>query len=181
MRPTVVAIAKAKPGVPGATDYIGNADGAAPKPRPGMDEWIKQAIKYANGSLWNNGSWGQRDMRGKPGSLSVHATGRAVDLSYRDMPDDRGKPNGRQLSKVFIEACVANANELGVQMVIDYWPQPYGRAWRCDRMAWQVYSKETVHGAPSGDWWHVEITPKMADNPNLVKAAFLKVFEGIPA
>ena len=102
-----MAIAKAKPGVPGATDYIGNADGAAPKPRSGMDEWIRQAIKYANGSL------------------SVHATGRAVDLSYRDMPDDRGKPNGRQLSKVFIEACVANANELGVQMVIDYWPQPH--------------------------------------------------------
>ena len=60
------------------------------------------------------------------------------------MPDDRGKPNGRQLSKVFIEACVANANELGLQMVIDYWPQPFGRAWRCDRMAWQVYQKQTV-------------------------------------
>jgi hypothetical protein len=120
-------------------------------------------------------------MRGKPGSLSVHATGRAVDLSYRDMPDDRGKPNGRQLSKVFIDACVANANVLGVQMVIDYWPQPHGRAWRCDRMDWQVYQKETVHGAPGGDWWHVEITPKMADNPDAVKAAFLKVFEGIPA
>ena len=176
-----MAIAKAKPGVPGATDYIGNADGPAPSPRPGMDEWIRQAIKYANGSLWNNGSYGQRDMKGKPGNLSVHATGRAVDLSYRDMPDHRGKPNGRQLSKVFIEACVANANELGLQMVIDYWPQPYGRAWRCDRMAWQVYQKQTVSGAPGGDWWHVEITPKMADNPNLVKAAFLKVFEGIPA
>jgi hypothetical protein len=47
-------------------------------------------------------------------------------------------------SKVFIDACVANANVLGVQMVIDYWPQPYGRAWRCDRMDWQVYQKETV-------------------------------------
>ena len=158
-----MAIAKAKPGVKGATDYIGNADGPAKGPRPGMDEWIRQAIKYANGSL------------------SVHATGRAVDLSYRDMPDHRGKPNGRQLSKVFIEACVANANELGLQMVIDYWPQPHGRAFRCDRMAWQVYQKPTVSGAPGGDWWHVEITPKMADDPNLVKAAFLKVFEGIPA
>jgi hypothetical protein len=176
-----VAIAKAKPGVLGATDYIGNADGPVKNSRPGMDEWISQAIKYANGSLWNNGSYGQRDMKGKPGTLSVHATGRAVDLSYRDMPDDRGKPNGRQLSKVFIEACVANANELGLQMVIDYWPQPFGRAWRCDRMAWQVYQKQTVSGAPGGDWWHVEITPKMADNPNFVKAAFLKVFEGIPA
>ena len=48
-------------------------------------------------------------------------------------------------------------------------------------MDWQVYQKETVHGAPGGDWWHIEITPKMADNPEAVKAAFLKVFEGIPA
>ena len=172
--------AKAKPGIQGATDYIGNADGASAKPRPGMDEWIRQAVKYANGSLWNNGSWGQRDMRGKPGTLSVHATGRAWDASYRNMPDDRGKPNGRQLSKVFIDACVANANVLGIQMVIDYFTG-FGRAWRCDRMDWQVYQKETVHGAPGGDWWHIEITPKMADNPEAVKAAFLKVFEGIPA
>ncbi len=75
----VVAIAKAKAGVPNARDYIGNADGASPAPRAGMNEWIKQAIAASNGALWNNGSWGQRDMRGKPGSLSVHATGRAVD------------------------------------------------------------------------------------------------------
>ncbi len=78
-----MAVAKAKAGVPNARDYIGNADGASPAPRAGMNEWIKQAIAASNGALWNNGSWGQRDMRGKPGSLSVHATGRAVDLSYR--------------------------------------------------------------------------------------------------
>jgi hypothetical protein len=70
-----VAVAKAKEGVPNARDYIGNADGASPAPRAGMNEWIKQAIAASNGALWNNGSWGQRDMRGKPGSLSVHATG----------------------------------------------------------------------------------------------------------
>lgn len=72
------------------------------KAAPSMDEWIRQAIKYANGSLWNNGSWGQRDMKGKPGTMSVHATGRAVDLSYRDMPDDRGKPNGANFPKYLL-------------------------------------------------------------------------------
>ena len=63
-----MATAKRKPGVPNARDYIGNADGPAPRNRAGMEEWIRQAIYHSNGALWNNGSWGQRDMRGKPGS-----------------------------------------------------------------------------------------------------------------
>ena len=116
-----MVIAKAKPGVPGARDYIGNADGAAPAPRAGMDAWIKCAIKYSNKSLWNNGSWGQRDMKGKPGSLSVHATGRAVDLSYRYMADkNKGVPTGRQTSLNFINKVVENANALGIQAILDY-------------------------------------------------------------
>ena len=92
-----MTVAKAKPGVAGARDYIGNADGASPGPRAGMDEWIRQAIAASNGALWNNGSWGQRDVKGKPGTMSVHATGRAVDLSYRKTeknPKDSGFGRG---------------------------------------------------------------------------------------
>jgi hypothetical protein len=173
-----VVVAKAKPGVPNARDYIGNADGASPKARAGMDEWIRQAIAASNGALWNNGSWGQRDMRGKPGSLSVHATGRAVDLSYRPS-EKRPKPN-RKDALAFMNKVAENANELGVQCILDYFPQPYGRAWRCDRQAWSKYSKPTIHGAPGGDWIHIEITPQAADSVIWVKAAFLKVFGEIP-
>jgi hypothetical protein len=173
-----VAIAKAKAGVPNARDYIGNADGASPAPRAGMNEWIKQAIAASNGSLWNNGSWGQRDMRGKPGSLSVHATGRAVDLSYRN---SEKHPNaGRKEALVFIDKLVANANDLGLQCILDYMPKEHGRAWRCDRYAWLKYDKPTIHGAPGGDWFHIEITPQAADSVIWVKAAFLKVFGEIP-
>ncbi len=110
-------------------------DGASAGPRAGMNEWIKQAIAASNGSLWNNGSWGQRDMRGKPGSLSVHATGRAVDLSYRK--SEKHPKAGRKEALVFIDKLVANANDLGLQCVLDYFPEPQGRAWRCDRYAWQ--------------------------------------------
>jgi hypothetical protein len=173
-----VAVAKAKAGVPNARDYIGNADGPSAGPRAGMNEWIKQAIHHSNGALWNNGSWGQRDMRGKPGSLSVHATGRAVDLSYRKT---ERQPKASRLNALsFIDVVVANANELGVQCILDYFPQPQGRAWRCDRYAWQKYTKPTIHGAPGGDWFHIEITPQAADSVIWVKAAFLKVFGEIP-
>jgi hypothetical protein len=169
-------IAKAKPGVVSARDYLGNSDGPAPAKRPGTEEWVRQAAKYSGGALWNNGTYGQRDVRSKPGTLSVHATGRAMDLSYRKM-DTKGVATGRNTSKQFIDKVVANANQLGVQMIIDYWPQPFGRAWRCDRQAWKAYETKTVSGAPGGDWWHIEIAPGMADNPETVKAAFQAVFE----
>jgi hypothetical protein len=38
------------------------------------------------------------------------------------------------------------------------------------------YTKPTIHGAPGGSWFHVEISPQAADSVIFVKAAFLKVF-----
>jgi len=167
--------AKAQAGVPGSRDYIGNSDGPTKGKRAGTEEWVRQAAKWSNGACWNNGTFGQRDVKGKPGTMSVHATGRAMDLSYRKM-DTKGVAEGRKVSKAFIDVVVANANKLGVQMIIDYWPQPFGRAWRCDRQAWKAYETKTVSGAPGGDWWHVELSPAMADNPEAVKTIFQAVF-----
>ncbi len=172
-----MATAKAKAGVPNARDYIGNADGPSPRNRAGMEEWIRQAIYHSNGALWNNGSYGQRDMKGKPGSLSVHATGRAVDLSYRKSEKN---PNANRKDAIaFINKVLEHANDLGVQAVLDYFPEPFGRAWRCDRQSWTKYTKATIHGAPGGDWLHLEISPQAADSVIFVKAAFLAVFGDI--
>jgi hypothetical protein len=157
---------------------MGNSDGPAAGPRAGMNEFIKQIIHHSDGALFNNGAYGRRDMRGKPGSLSVHATGRAVDMSYRGSAQ-RPKAN-RKNALAFIDKLIANANELGIEIVMDYFPAPYGRAWRCDRQAWSKYSKPTIGGAPGGDWFHIEITPQAADSVIWVKAAFLKVFGEIP-
>ena len=173
-----VAAAKRKTVVPNARPYIGNSDGPATGPRAGMNEFIKQVIHHSGGALWNNGSYTHRDMKGKPGSLSVHATGRAWDASYRGSA--RHPQASRKSALPFVEKLVANANELGIQMVIDYFPSPYGRAWKCDRQAWSKYSKPTVSGAPGGDWFHIEISPQAADSVIFVKAAFLKVFGEIP-
>jgi hypothetical protein len=75
---------------------------------------------------------------------------------------------------------IAHANELGIQMVIDYFPKEFGAAWRCDRQAWKNYDSKTVSGAPGGRWFHIEISPQAADSVIWVKAAFLKVFGEIP-
>jgi hypothetical protein len=116
-------------------------------------------------------------MRGKPGSLSVHATGRAVDLSFLRTKEHPAANRKEALD--FIETVVKNANTLGVEAVLDYLPAKFGRGWRCDRQKWQKYTKDTIHGAPGGSWFHVEITPQAADSVIFVKAAFLKVFGDI--
>jgi hypothetical protein len=158
--------------------YTGNKDGAAKGLRPGMKVFIEETIKLSNGALWNNGDFGIRNMRSKQ-SLSVHATGRAVDLSYRHMPPKKGKKNGRKEALRVLNIIIANADALGLEAAFDYFVKPHGRAWMCDRGSWVVYNKETIHGGGSGDWIHLEISPDMADNPQQVRQAFANLV--IPA
>lgn len=147
--------------------YTGTGDGPFRGKRPGTEQFVREVSALSGGALWNNGTWVVRPMRGKE-SLSVHATGRAMDLSWR------GKPNGRKSAERVMDILTANNLILGVEMILDYW-ESYGRGWRCDRQQWQTYTKPTIHGAPGGDWIHVEISPRMADSPHRVTAAFAKV------
>jgi hypothetical protein len=154
--------------------YTGNKDGAAKGLRPGMKVFIDEVIKLGNGALWNNGDWGVRPMRGKE-ELSVHATGRAADLSYRHMPPKKGIKNGRVEAVRVLKILQANADLLGIEAMFDYFPKPWGRAWMCSRDAWSKYTKETIHGAPGGDWIHLEVSPEMADDPKKMREAFQKL------
>ena len=172
-----MSVIPANPKIANSKPYTGNSDGAAAGPRAGMDEWIRQAIKYGAGAFWNNGSYGVRPMRGSE-SLSVHATGRAVDLSF--LKTDKHLTANRKGMVAFMDIVTANANALGLECILDYAPSPFGRGWRCDRQAWKKYTKQEIHGAPSGTWCHFEITPAMADSPALVKQAFQRVFGEIP-
>ena len=172
-----MSVIPANPKIANSKPYTGNSDGAAAGPRQGMDEWIRQSIKYGAGAFWNNGSYGVRPMRGSE-SLSVHATGRAVDLSF--LKTDKHLTANRKGMVAFMDIVTANANALGLECILDYAPSPFGRGWRCDRQAWKKYTKQEIHGAPSGTWCHFEITPAMADSPALVKQAFQRVFGEIP-
>lgn len=110
-------------------------------------------------------------------SVSNHARGLAMDLSYRRM-SDKGVSEGRSHALQFINTCLEpqNCRILGIQLVIDYMPMSFGRSWRCDRETWYYPQEDSFYGAPRGDWFHVEIGPKLANDPNLVKAAFKLVF-----
>ena len=139
-------------------------------PLQGTDEFIRQVVKRAGGSLWNNGSWVVRDIRTKPGQLSNHARGLAVDLSYRKMTD-KGIADGRKIALPFIYKLLENADTLQIELVIDY---AENRSWKCDRGTW-------LKGKWSGgDWFHVEVSLAMASNANLVKQAFNDVFKDMP-
>ena len=98
------------------------------------------------------GTWVVRDMRGRPGVLSVHATGRALDLGYTDR-------------KQAVDACgwfVDNNTALGITLINDYQFGKYGRTWMCDRQAWKIHDKETI--GSRGNWLHVELEPWAADD-----------------
>ena len=139
-------------------------------PLQGTDEFIRQVVKRAGGSLWNNGSFQIRDIRTKPGQLSNHARGLAVDFSYRKMTD-KGLVNGRKIALPFIYKLLENADTLQIELVIDY---AENRSWKCDRGTW-------IKGKWSGgDWFHIEISPAMSVNENLVKQAFNDVFKDMP-
>ena len=160
--------------------YTGISDGLATGERKGLVEFVRLLEKYSDKGLWNNGTWANRPKRGKE-SMSVHATGRAVDMSYRKMTN-KGKPNGRKIATEWLERITTPtiAEALGLEMIIDYWVAPFGRGWKCDRGSWEAYKKETVHGAPNGDWLHLELSPKTADSPEAIRKAFALMFPENP-
>ncbi len=156
---------------------------------PGTERWVELANKYSGGALWNNGTFVFRDIRGKPGKISNHARGVAMDLSYRFIePRKLGVSDGRAKAITFLQTVLDNWELLGVQLVIDYWPEPFGRSWNCSRVgmgvpkphaaeAWVKPKTQLFTGSPKGDWLHIEITLGMALHPQNVTAAFRQAFD----
>ena len=146
---------------------------------PGLLRLVDYCTFLTGQGLWNNGTYAPRPMRGK-NSPSVHGTGRAVDLSWRAMKPTKTRPGrgfGNYPAAVdFVEFLVDHADDLLLELVIDYWPKPHGRAWRCDRGMWVAYTSPTVAGAPGGDWVHIEISPRRANDPAFYDQAFQRIF-----
>lgn len=130
--------------------------------RPGTEKFV--AICRNKWGFSNLGTWVVRDMRGRPGVLSVHATGRAADLGYTN----RDKA---------MEACrflVDNNTALGVTLINDYLYGKFGRTWMCDRQAWKVHEKNVL-GPARGQWLHVELDSWAADDPQALTAAWRSI------
>ena len=150
--------------------YTGTKDGVARGARAGTKQF--QALMVYLFQMRSLGIYANRPVRGGS-SLSVHATGRACDLGGSEDNIVRE-----------INFLVDFADELQIEAVHDYGnrviPGKYGAAWRCNRNAWKVYDRPTI-GSPSAKWVHYEISPTMADNPDLVDAAFTDILNRIVA
>ena len=135
--------------------------------RKGTEALVQHLAKTYG--LTNNGTWVVRPVRGRS-TPSVHGTGRAADLSWR-----AGIATGGRTGAVAaMDWLIANADALGVEMVFDYWGapgQPFGRAWRCDRGSWRALAAGDVTGGGFGDWFHVEVSPAVADDPGIIGRA----------
>lgn len=153
------------------TGYDKTADGK----RAGFERLID--LLEAEFGLWNNGTLSVRPKRGKS-SMSVHATGRAGDLSWRGAPY-RGTGNYADAERM-MDFLAENADALGIEAIFDYYPAPYGRGWKCDRADWMVYSKRAFSGAPGGDWVHIEISNDLADDADAMEAAFVAALGRTP-
>jgi hypothetical protein len=149
--------------------YTGTKDGAAKGKRAGTEKLVELCKKRWGFS--NLGTWVVRDMRGKPGQLSVHATGRAADIGYGTGKDARAKA---------IEAFnwfLQNAAALGIEEIHDYAFSKFGRGYRCsraDKDGGVIVYKDLASsaGTPGGTWLHVELSPEMADDPAKFEAAW---------
>lgn len=144
------------------TPYVADKLPVKRKETPHLRALVDQLVAHFPG-LWDNGTWGIRPIRGTSpaeGKLSNHARGIAADLSYRWMKTKGVRFGGRRHAIRAMDFMVANATDLGLQMIIDYQFGKYGRAWRCDRAAWKVYDRPTVTFGGVGDWIHVEVDGK---------------------
>ena len=114
-----------------------------------------------------------RDVKNRPGTISNHAKGLAVDLSYRLVANVPGKAiyMGRQRSLPYMIKLLENADTLGIELCIDY---ALRRSWKCDRGTWIKGNFQT------GDWFHVEVNSVIAHSEQLAKQAWDKVFGIIP-
>jgi hypothetical protein len=134
----------------------------------------KVCENYQKKGFTNLGTWAVRNMRGSD-RLSVHATGRAADIGYKD----------KATAALWANWLVANYEVLGIEEVHDYagttkpGTEKWGRGWRCNRNGkpgWKDWTETANGGSGGGKWLHVELTPAMADSPK----AFVKAWKSIP-
>jgi hypothetical protein len=167
-----------------ARKYTGNSDGVSKTgaARPGLLKLIELSRK--RWGFTNLGSFSNRRMNNaaaaadpkNPKWLSVHATGRACDLGYKD----------RKAAVQAWDWFMKYTKELGIEEVHDYAFDPdgkgpkkaWGRGYRCSRgegsnsASVKIYNEKENAGTPGGLWLHLELSPEMADDAAKFEAAW---------
>ena len=153
--------------------YTGTTDAVHEKPREGTKAFVDHC-KFLFG-VKSLGIFANRNINGSgmPNPpKSVHATWRAFDLSCDAVTRYK-----------LIDFLYTHRDILGVEEIHDYSntykPSKFGwgAGYRCDRDGWKIYEKNTI-GSKNGQWVHVEISPLLADHPDIVAHAFKTIFKG---
>jgi hypothetical protein len=164
-----------------ARKYTGNSDGLSKNgTKPGLKLFMDLSMKrwkFSNlGSFTNrrmNNAAAKADPK-NPKYLSVHATGRACDLGYKD----------RKAAVQAWDWFIQYTKELGIEEIHDYAfdpdgsgpGKPWGRGYRCSRgegaKGVVSYSEKNNAGTPGGFWLHFELSPEMANDPAKLQAAW---------
>ena len=160
--------------------YTGNSDGLAHGALEGT-LWFSNACQRRWG-FSNLGVFANRRMNNdsaakdpnNPKWLSVHATGRAMDLGYKDR-------------KVALEAWdwfMEFTAELGIEEIHDYAydpdgkgsGKPWGRGFRCSRgegmKGVKIFTESANAGTPGGKWLHIELAPEFAKSADKMASAW---------
>lgn len=131
-------------------------------------EWFVHACNRRWG-FKNLGTFVLRDMRGKPGQVSVHATGAACDIGFAGM-----KP------AEVLEAWnwfMAHTRQLGI-VEAHWYTKPgtkYGIGYRCSRgegEAGCIQWTASNNGGRGGAWFHVELAPEFAASAEKMSEAW---------
>ena len=162
-----------------ARKYTGNSDGVSRTgARPGLTKFMQ--LSQRRWGFSNMGSFSNRTMnnpkakKNDPKWLSVHATGRACDLGYKDRAD------AIEAWDWFLE----HADALGIEEIHDYAFDSnvkdkelgWGRGYRCQRKPGQplvkIYDDKDNAGSRGGRCLHFEHSPEMADNAHKLEAVW---------
>jgi hypothetical protein len=167
-----------------ARKYTGNSDGNFGSTRPGTKELFRLASKrfgFTNLGMYTNrrmnNSKADKDPT-NPAYLSVHATGRGVDMGYKN----------RKKAVECWNFLIAHTAALGIEEIHDYAyrnPQQnpkdktaWGAGYRCSRgeglKGIRLFDSKNNAGTPGGSWLHVELSPAMADDPKAFRAAWIQ-------
>ena len=131
--------------------------------RPGTEKFSELCRRRSSWAFTQLGTYVVRDIRNKPGVMSQHAAGLALDLQYKD----------RKMCLGALDWLIANSDQLGISLVNDYMHGEYGRTWVCSRAAWKCHTTDTI--GIRGSWIHIELHSRYANSAELVSTEWYKI------
>lgn len=160
--------------------YTGNTDGVSKTngARPGTAKLVElcgKRWKFTNMGIFANRTMNNpKAVKGDIKWLSVHATGRACDVGYKNRAD----------AVAAWDWFLANTAALGIEEIHDYAFDSnvndkalgWGRGYRCSRgegvKGVKIYDSKENAGSQGGKWLHLELSPEMADDATKFEAAW---------